>query len=148
MAQQTSEVDPNPFEDVELDEVDILGRQVFEGVLFTTETAELPTDIRTDDSPTVTQELVEKAKEFAAETNVNSLTGKRGTPQVAKPLPVEAQVETQSAPFVACAFYHMDLTSHDLHFAYNRAYRSDQYHVAYRADYETGDLTIKVVRSD
>jgi alpha-mannosidase len=67
-----------PFHDCRLAPDAILGTHTFEDVLFTEETS------------AHSQATVKEAKEFAASINTE-------TPQIALPVSVEAQIETQSA---------------------------------------------------
>jgi len=60
---------------------------------------------------------------------------------------VETQIETQSKPYTAAAFFHFKATgSLERHRAYHAAYDSDAHTVGFEADYESGDLTITVER--
>lgn len=92
----TSEDDP--FHDCELDPEAILGTHTFEDVLFTDDT-ETPVNVLTGETPAHSQATVEEAKEFAASIDTE-------TPQIALPASVESQVETQSKPYTAAAFFH------------------------------------------
>jgi len=70
------------------------------------------------------------------------------TPQIALPASVETQVETQSKPYTAAAFFHFKATgSLELHRAYHAAYDSNAFRTDFEADYESGDLTITVERT-
>jgi hypothetical protein len=133
----TSEDDP--FHDCELDPEAILGTHTFEGVLFTDET-ETPVNVLTGETPAHSQATVEEAKAFAASIDTD-------TPQIALPASVETQIETQSKPYTAAAFFHFKATgSLERHRAYHAAYDSDAYTVDFEADYESGDLTITAER--
>ncbi|PHQ38550.1 hypothetical protein DJ69_11010 [Halorubrum persicum] len=133
----TSEDDP--FHDCELDPEAILGIHTFEDVLFTDET-ETPMNVLTGETPAHSQATVEEAKEFATSIDTD-------TPQIALPASVETQIETQSKPYTAAAFFHFKTTgSLERHRAYHAAYDSDAYTVDFEADYESGDLTITVER--
>ncbi|ACM58450.1 conserved hypothetical protein [Halorubrum lacusprofundi ATCC 49239] len=135
----TSEDDP--FHDCELDPEAILGTHTFEDVLFTDDT-ETPVNVLTGETPAHSQATVEEAKEFAASIDTE-------TPQIALPASVESQVETQSKPYTAAAFFHFKATgSLKRHRAYHAAYESDGFAVDFEADYESGDLTITVGRAD
>jgi hypothetical protein len=124
-----------------LDPEAILGTHPFEDVLITDET-ETPVNVLTGETPTHSQATVEEAKEFAASINTE-------TPQVALPASVESQVETQSKPYTAAAFFHFKATgSLARHRAYHAAYEADAFVVDFEADYESGDLTITVERAD
>jgi len=138
MSEQSSN---DPFEDCELGPDAILGTRTFEDVLFTDET-ETPVNVLTGETPAHSQATVEEAKEFAASIDT-------GTPQIALPASVESQVETQSKPYTAAAFFHFKATgSLERHRAYHAAYESDAFAVDFEADYESGDLTITVERAD
>ena len=129
--------DDNPFHDCELGPEAILGTHTFEDVLFTDET-ETPVNVLTGETPAHSQATVEEAKEFAASIDTE-------TPQIALPASVESQVETQSKPYTAAAFFHFKATgSLERHRAYHAAYESDIFKVALKADYATGNLTITV----
>ncbi|MDB2243041.1 hypothetical protein [Halorubrum ezzemoulense] len=131
--------DDDPFHDCELDPEAILGTYTFEDVLFTDET-ETPVNVLTGETPAHSQATVEEAKEFA--TNIDT-----DTPQIALPASVETQIETQSKPYTAAAFFHFKATgSLQRHRAYHAAYDSDAYTVDFEADYESGDLAITVER--
>ena len=131
--------DDNPFHDCELGPEAILGTHTFEDVLFTDET-ETPVNVLTGETPAHSQATVEEAKEFAASTDTE-------TPQIALPASVESQVETQSKPYTAAAFFHFKATgSLELHRAYHAAYDSGAFTVDFKADYESGNLTITVDR--
>jgi len=75
---------------------------------------------------------------------------RHGNTQIALPASVdESQVETQSKPYTAAAFFHFKATgSLKRHRAYHAAYESDGFAVDFEADYESGDLTITVGRAD
>jgi hypothetical protein len=130
----------DPFDDCELESDAILGTHTFEDVLFTDET-ETPVNVFTGETPAHSQATVEKAKEFAASID-------NDTPQIALPASVETQIETQSKPYTAAAFFHFKATgSLELHRAYHAAYDSDAFTVDFEADYESGNLTITVERA-
>jgi hypothetical protein len=133
----TEELADNPFHDCELDPDAILGTQTFEEVLFTDDT-ETPVNVLTGETPAHSQATVEEAKAFAASIDTD-------TPQIALPASVETQIETQSKPYTAAAFFHFKATgSLKLHRAYHAAAESDEFTVDFEADYESGDLTITV----
>jgi len=90
--------DDDPFDDCELDPDAILGTHIFKDVLFTDGT-ETPVNVLTGETPAHSQATVEEAKEFAASIDTD-------TPQIALPASVETQVETQSKPYTAAAFFH------------------------------------------
>ena len=86
-------------------------------------------------------ETVDEATTFAASIDTD-------TPQIALPASVETQIETQSKPYTAAAFFHFKATrSLELHRAYHAAYDSDAFSVDFETDYESGDLTITVERA-
>jgi hypothetical protein len=133
----TNETADNPFDDCELAPDAILGTHTFEDVLFTDET-ETPVNMLTGETPAHSQATVEEAREFAASIDTD-------TPQIALPASVETQIETQSKPYTAAAFFHFKATgSLELHRAYHAAYNSDAFSVDFEADHESGDLTITV----
>lgn len=70
----------------------------FEDVLVIDET-ETPVNVLTGETPVYSQATVAEAKEFAASINTEM-------PQIALPASVESQVETQSEPYTAAAFFH------------------------------------------
>lgn len=136
----TPEATDNPFDDCKLDPDAILGTHTFEDVLFTDET-ETPVNVLTGETPAYSQATVAEAKAFAASIDAD-------TPQIALPASVETQIETQSKPYTAAAFFHFKATgSLELHRAYHAAYESDAFVVDHETDYESGDLTITVRRS-
>jgi len=94
--------DDDPFDDCELDPDAILGTHIFKDVLFTDGT-ETPVNVLTGETPAHSQATVEEAKEFAASIDTD-------TPQIALPASVETQVETQSKPYTAAAFFHFKAT--------------------------------------
>ncbi|CCQ35104.1 MULTISPECIES: hypothetical protein [Haloarculaceae] len=133
--------DNDPFHDCELDPEAILGTHTFEDALFTDET-ETPVNVLTGETPAHSQATVEEAKAFAASIDTD-------TPQIALPASVESQVETQSKPYTAAAFFHFKATgSLERHRAYHAAYDSDAFTVDFEADYESGNLTITVDRTN
>ena len=137
----TDETADDPFDDCELAPDAILGTHTFEDVLFTDET-ETPVNVLTGEAPAHSQATVEEAKEFAASIDTD-------TPQIALPASVETQIETQSKPYTAAAFFHFKATgSLERHRAYHAAYESDAFVVDFEADYESGDLTITVDQVD
>jgi hypothetical protein len=138
MSEQSSN---DPFEDCELGPEAILGTHTFEDVLFTDET-ETPVNVLTGETLAHSRATVEEAKEFAASIDTE-------TPQIALPASVESQVETQSKPYTAAAFFHFKATGSLAHHrAYHAAYESGAFSVEFEADYESGDLTITVERAD
>ncbi|RLM89501.1 hypothetical protein [Haloarcula sp. Atlit-7R] len=131
--------DDDPFHDCELDPDSVLGTRTFHDVLFTDDT-ETPVNVLTGETPAHSQASVEEAKAFAASIDTD-------TPQIALPASVETQIETQSKPYTAAAFFHFKATgSLEQHRAYHAAYDSDAFTVDFEADYESGDLTITVER--
>ena len=129
------------FDDCELAPDAILGTHTFEDVLFTDET-ETPVHVLTGETPAHSQATVEEATEFAASIDTDTL-------QIALPASVEMQIETQSKPYTAAAFFHFKATgSLERHRAYHAAYDSDAYTVDFEADYASGDLTITVKEAD
>ena len=136
----TDETTGDSFDDCELAPDAILGTHTFEDVLFTDET-ETPVHVLTGETPAHSQATVEEATEFAASIDTD-------TPQIALPASVETQIETQSKPYTAAAFFHFKTTgSLERHRAYHAAYDSNAYTVDFEADYESGNLTITVDRA-
>ena len=132
--------DDDPFHDCELGPEAVLGTRTFEDVLFTDGT-ETPVDVLTGETPAHSRATVEEATEFAASIDTE-------TPQIALPASVETQIETQSKPYTAAAFFHFKATgSLELHRAYHAAYDSDAFTVDFETDYESGNLTITVDRA-
>ncbi|MDS0301382.1 hypothetical protein NDI76_21865 [Halogeometricum sp. S1BR25-6] len=110
-------------------------------MLFTDET-ERPVNVLTGDTPEYSQASVDEVRAFAAGID-------RDTPQIALPASVEAQIETASKPYTAAAFFHFKVTgSLKRHRAYHAAYNSDRFSVEFKADYESGNLTITVEEKD
>jgi len=131
--------DDDPFHDCDLDPEAILGTHNFEDVLFTDDT-DTPVNVLTGETPAHSQASVEEAKEFATSIDTD-------TPQIALPASVESQIETQSKPYTAAAFFHFKATdSLERHRAYHAAYEADAFTVDFEADYQSGDLTITVER--
>jgi microcystin-dependent protein len=131
----------DPFHDCELGPEALLGTHTFEDVLFTDET-ETPVNVLTGEIPAHSRTTVEEATEFAASIDTE-------TPQIALLASVETQIETQSKPYTAAAFFHFKATgSLERHRAYHAAYEADAFAVDFEADYESGDLTITVERAD
>jgi hypothetical protein len=98
--------------------------------------------VLTGETPAHSQATVEEAKGFAASIDTE-------TPQIALPASVESQVETQSKPYTAAAFFHFKATgSLERHRAYHAAYESNAFTVDFEADYASGDLTITVKEAD
>ncbi len=95
--------DDDPFHDCEFGPDAVLGTRTFHDVLFTDDT-ETPVNVLTGETPAHSQATVEEAKAFAASIDTD-------TPQIALPASVETQVETQSQPFTAAAFFHFKLDS-------------------------------------
>ncbi|QLG29958.1 hypothetical protein HUG10_20390 (plasmid) [Halorarum halophilum] len=137
----TTQGDDDPFHDCELNPEAILGTHTFEDVLFTDDT-ETPVNVLTGETPAHSQATVKDAKEFAASTDTD-------TPQIALPASVETQIETQSNPYTAAAFFHFKATgSLERHHAYHATYEADAFAVDFEADYESRNLTITVDRAD
>ena len=131
----------DPFDGCELAPDAILGTDTFQDVLFADET-ETPVNVLTGETPAHSQATVREATAFAASIDTD-------TPQIALPASVEAQIETQSTPYTAAAFFHFKTTgSPERHRAYHAAYESDTFSVDFEADYVSGDLTIAVERAD
>ncbi len=103
---------------------------------------ETPVNVLTGKTPAHSQGTVEEAREFAASIDTD-------TPQIPLPASVEMQIETQSEPYTAAAFFHFGATgSLERHRAYHAAYEADAFAVDFEADYESADLTITVERVD
>ena len=70
-------------------------------------------NVLTGETPAHSQATVEEAREFAASIDTD-------TPQIALPASVETQIETQSKPYTAAAFFHFKATeSLERHRAYH-----------------------------
>ncbi|MDF9748053.1 hypothetical protein [Natrinema salsiterrestre] len=137
----TTHADDDPFHDCELDPDAMLETHTFEDVLFTDDT-ETPVNVLTGETPAHSQATVEEAREFATSIDTD-------TPQIALPASVETQIETQSKPYTAAAFFHFKATgSLKRHRAYYTAYDSDAFTVDFEAAYESGNLTITVERTN
>jgi len=95
--------DDDPFHDCELGPDAVLGMRTFHDVLFTDDT-ETPVSVLTGETPAHSQATVEEAKAFATSIDTE-------TPQIALPASVETQIETQSKPYTAAAFFHFKLDS-------------------------------------
>ena len=133
--------DDDPFHDCEFGPDAVLGTRTFHDVLFTDD-AETPVNVLTGETPAHSRATVEEAKAFAASIDTE-------TPQIALPASIETQIETQSKPYTVAAFFHFKATgSLELHRAYHAAYESDAFGVDFEADYESGNLTITVERTD
>ncbi len=118
-----------------------MGTQTFEDVLFTDDT-ETPVNVLTGETPAHSKATVEEAKVFTASIDTD-------TPQIALPASVETQIETQSKPYTAAAFFHFKATgSLKVHRAYHAASESNAFSVDFEVDYESGDLTITVERAE
>ena len=131
------------FADCELGPEDILGEHSFSGRLYSPEKAKdvmnvnILTGEQTHDIPPA-----EAVAAWVAEKNEESRLN--DTDRVALVAGSGEQLYESRSLLSLAAFYHMDVTSHDLHFAYNAAVRSDDYTVDYEADYEAGSITITV----
>lgn len=131
------------FNDCELGPEDILGEQTFSGRVYSPEKAKdlmnvnVLTGEQTHDIPSA--EIVD------AWVDVKNQEDREGTTdRVALVAGSGEQLYESRSLLSRAAFYHMDVTSHDLHFAYNAAVRSDDYEVEYETDYEAGTITITV----
>ena len=108
------------FHDCELGPEVIFRTRSFNNVLFTGET-ETPVNELTGETSAHSQATVDEAPEFASSINTN-------TPQIALPASVKTQIEIQSKPYTAAAFFHFKSTgSLELHRAYHAAYESDSF---------------------
>ena len=148
MPHSKTPADPSVFEDTDrhsitIAESDLLGTHRYENVLYTGPEAHALVDITTGDTPSDLDRTTEEAQQFAAR-----VSNADRPDRVAKRLPPERAAESRS-PFVASAFFNRDITG-DMawHTVYRRACDSDAYDVAYDADYDSGDLTITVERTD
>lgn len=131
------------FNDCELVPEDILGEQTFSGRVYSPEKAKdlmnvnVLTGEQTHDIPS--------AETVDAWVDVKNQEDREGTTdRVALVAGSGEQLYESRSLLSRAAFYHMDVTSHDLHFAYNAAVRSDDYEVEYETDYEAGSITITV----
>ena len=131
------------FNDCKLGPEDILGEQTFSGRVYSPEKAKdvmnvnVLTGEQTHDIPS--------AETVDAWVDVKNQEDREGTTdRVALVAGSGEQLYESRSLLSRATFYHMDVTSHDLHFAYNAAVRSDDYTVDYEADYEAGTITITV----
>jgi hypothetical protein len=128
------------FSDIDVDPDEILGRESYSG-LYSPEKAEerVPVNVLTGERSTDLPP-VEEAKEFAEDSPSDA-------PYVAKLRSRESIAETGGKPYSKCVFCHFSLVgSLDLHRAYLRAYRSDQFDVEIGTDYDAGEVTITVAQ--
>jgi len=140
---ETAAESENLFDDCELGPEDILGERSFSGRLYSPKTAEdvmnvnVLTGEQTHDIPSA-----EAVAAWVAEKNEEARLN--DTDRVALVAGSGEQLYESRSLLSLAAFYHMDVTSYKLHFAYNAAVRSDDYTVEYDADYENGTITITV----
>mgnify|MGYP000147401460 CR=1 FL=1 len=117
------------FDDCDLAPKDILGTTTFKDVLYT---------------PEEQQPAIEEAKAFAKRDNDSDYPER-----VVTPVSGEQQHEMQCQPYGAAAFFHFNLTgSLQKHRAYLAAFESPNYDIEFDTDYESGDLTITVTKTD
>jgi len=146
MPHSKTPADPSVFEDTDrrsitLSETDLLGTHTYKNVLYTGDIDVV--DVTTGDTPADLDRTAEQAQQFA-----DRVTDADRPDRVAKRLPPEQAAESRS-PYVASAFFHADITGGmDWHTVYRKACDSDAYDVAYDADYDSGDLSITVERTD
>lgn len=143
----------DPFEDCTLSAEDILGEREFSGRLYSPEKAQavMNADVRTGEQthqiPTadaVEEWIAEKNEESRKKADEKSWHSH--TDHVAL-VPASGEQLAESGSLLShAAFFHMAVTSTNLHFAYSAASRSDEFDVTYEADYETGTVTISVER--
>lgn len=131
------------FTDCELSPDAILGEQTFSGRLYSPEKAAevMNVDVRTGE-PTHDIPPADAVAAWVEQKNLEDSFGPAD--RVALVAGSGEQLYESRSLLSLAAFYHMDVTSHDLHFAYNAAVRSDNYAVEYEADYEAGTITITV----
>lgn len=139
----TDDTDADPFDDCELGPDAILGTHTYSGRVYSPEKASrvMNVDVRTGD-PTHDIPTPDAVDAWTAEKNADARD--TDTDRVALVAGSGEQLYESRSLLSLAAFYHMDITSHDLHFAYNRAVRSDAYTVDYDVDYEQGTVTITV----
>jgi hypothetical protein len=140
--------DPTVFKDTEHASIDItepelLGTHTYENVLYTGADDAEVVDIVTGETPSSLDRPVDDAVAFAEKTS-----DQEGAPRVAKAVRGQRAIESRS-PYVASAFFHMDITGGlAWHTVFRKAYDSDAYVVEHDANYTTGTLTITVERAD
>jgi hypothetical protein len=128
------------FSDIDVDPDDIVGTASHSG-LYSPERAKekVPVNVLTGEC-SADLPSVEDAKEFAEDSPSDA-------PYVAKLRSRESIAETGGKPNTKCVFCHFSLVgSLDLHRAYLRAYRSDQFDIEIETDYDAGGVTITVTR--
>jgi len=131
------------FADCELGLDAILGKQTFSGRLYSPEKAAevMNVNVRTGE-PT---HDIPPADAVAAWVDKKNLKDSFGpADRVALVAGSGEQLYESRSLLSLAAFYHMDVTSYDLHFAYNAAVRSDNYAVEYETDYKAGSIAITV----
>jgi hypothetical protein len=147
------------FTDAPLDAEAILGTRTFERVLYSEAHAErtVPVDVLTGERSREIAGSVERAQAFVADD----------PRRVAVPQGTEAMIESQSAPYVSTVFYDGKVVrgkivgngehgrpeyandGHALEWTYRAAVQSDAYEVELLdADYETGNVTIRVEKKE
>jgi len=147
------------FADAPLDAEAIRGPRTFESVLFSEAHAErtVPVDVRTGERTRRIAGSVERATAFVDDD----------PRRVAVPQPTEAQIETQSAPYVSTVFYDGKVVrgkivgkgeygrpeftndGHALEWSYRAAVQANAYEVELvDADYDTGTVTIRVTTTE
>ena len=132
-----------------------MGTRTFEKVLYSEAHAErtVPVDVLADERAREIEGSVERAKAFVADD----------PRRVAVPQGTEAMIESQSAPYVSTVFYDAKVVrgrivgegqygrpefannGHELEWTYRAATQSERHEVVLaKADYESGDVTIRV----
>ena len=147
------------FADAPLDYEAIRGTRTYENVLYSKAHAKrtVPVNVLSEERTREIEGSVERAKEFVADD----------PRRVAVPQSTEAMIESQSAPYVSTVFYdgkvvrgkivgedeygHPEYANdgYALEWTYRAAVRSDAYEVQLvDAEYETGNVTIRIERLD
>jgi len=143
MARSQTPTGADPFDDCELGPDAILGTHTYSGRVYSPEKASrvMNVDVRTGD-PTHDIPTPDAVDAWTAEKNADARDG--ATDRVALVAGSGEQLHESGCLVSLAAFYYRDITSYDLHFAYNRAVRSDDYTVDYDVDYGQGTATITV----
>ena len=153
-----------PFDDLELDEDDILGTRTFEDALYSVDEADrkVPVDALTGEKSRPISPVA-KARRFAEET-----TRDGGYPRVAVTRRTESMAETGGKPYISTVFFDSKVVrgrvvgrddfgmpeyendGRALEKAYRAAAIDSENHavVMEEADYESGTVTITTRRTD
>ncbi|EMA47791.1 hypothetical protein [Halococcus salifodinae] len=151
--------DTDAFADAPLGDEAIRGTRTYEEVLYSEAHAErtVPVNVLSGERTRQIAGSVERAKAFVDDD----------PRRVAVPQTTEAQIETQSAPYISTVFYNSKVVrgkivgesdygrpeftndGHALEWTYRAAVQADAYEVQLvEADYDTGNVTIHVEQAD